>query len=91
MEKIRLTVHYRGQVQGVGFRWQTSRCLEELPVTGFVQNLPDGRVRLVLEGDEAATSRARARVREALDRYISGEDAETSPATGEFTDFGVRR
>ena len=43
-------VYYAGNVQGVGFRY-TARCAAAgLDVTGFVRNLPDGRVHLVVEG-----------------------------------------
>jgi acylphosphatase len=40
-------------VQGVGFRYSTREVACSYEVTGFVRNLPDGRVELVAEGDEA--------------------------------------
>ena len=89
--KVRLTIHYEGRVQGVGFRWQTVRCVQALPVTGFVRNLTDGRVLLVVEADEAAAQEARGAVEGALGHYIRGSTAQISPATGEFSTFEVRR
>ena len=91
MGRIRLTVHFTGQVQGVGFRWQTARSVEALPVAGYVQNLPDGRVRLVVEAEQAVAQDALSRVRTACHHYISGENTESTPATGEFARFEVRR
>ena len=41
-----------GQVQGVFFRAFTRTKAQELGLTGWVQNLPDGRVEALLEGDE---------------------------------------
>ncbi len=36
-----------GRVQGVGFRWFTVRAAERTGARGWVENLPDGRVRVV--------------------------------------------
>jgi len=41
----------KGKVQGVGFRWFSSREAKRLGLTGWVKNLPDGRVEGVAEGD----------------------------------------
>lgn len=43
-----------GRVQGVGFRWWTSRTAEELGLRGTVENRPDGRVEIHAEGRPAA-------------------------------------
>ena len=41
-----------GRVQGVLFRDFTFRTAKKLYITGTVENLPDGTVRVVAEGDE---------------------------------------
>jgi len=51
--KKRLSVHFEGHVQGVGFRHGTRKVATGYEVTGTVRNLSDGRVELVAEGDEA--------------------------------------
>ncbi len=71
----RRTIFFSGRVQGVGFRWTTERCLEGLELRGYVRNLPDGRVELVLEGRPDD---------------IDEEAAEPGRATGEFSDFRIR-
>ena len=43
-------VYYAGRVQGVGFRYTVRSLAARFDVTGFVRNLPDGRVHLVVEG-----------------------------------------
>jgi acylphosphatase len=48
---VRKRVLYSGQVQGVGFRYTTRELARGFAVTGFVRNLPDGRVELVAEGE----------------------------------------
>ena len=50
----RAHVHLKGRVQGVWFRASTREKARELGLTGWVRNLPDGRVEFVAEGDEAA-------------------------------------
>jgi acylphosphatase len=42
-----------GYVQAVGFRFFTKRYADHLGVTGFVQNLPDGSVKVLASGAEA--------------------------------------
>lgn len=39
-------VYYSGRVQGVGFRYTVKRIASGFEVTGWVKNLPDGRVEL---------------------------------------------
>ena len=39
-----------GHVQGVGFRYFTSDLAERLGITGWVKNLPDGRVEVDAQG-----------------------------------------
>lgn len=43
-----------GRVQGVGFRYATIRMAERLGLTGWVRNLPDGRVEVEAHGDDRA-------------------------------------
>jgi len=87
----RRTVHYSGRVQGVGFRWRARHALEPLGLGGYVCNLRDGRVELVLEGAARDIDAALGVVRNALGPLIDGEDQRTSPATGEFEGFEIRR
>jgi acylphosphatase len=47
---VRYRVVVSGQVQGVYFRAACRRVAVEHGVTGWVRNLPDGRVEAVFEG-----------------------------------------
>lgn len=88
---IRRTVFYRGRVQGVGFRATACDVAERFTVTGFVENLPDGRVRLVAEGAEREVERLLEAIRQAMARNIAGADVAAGLASGEFVGFEIRR
>ena len=47
-------IFYSGRVQGVGFRYTTKQLAAEFDVTGWVRNLPDGRVELLVIAEDAA-------------------------------------
>jgi acylphosphatase len=49
---ISLQVFYEGRVQGVGFRFTVRHIAKGFDVTGWVRNLPDGRVELQVTGEE---------------------------------------
>jgi len=44
-------VFYEGRVQGVGFRYTVRNVARGYDVTGWVLNLPDGRVHLHAQGE----------------------------------------
>jgi len=50
--KRRLVALVSGRVQGVGYRAFAQRKARELGLTGYAENLPDGRVEVVAEGEE---------------------------------------
>ncbi|MEM6655692.1 MAG: acylphosphatase [Planctomycetota bacterium] len=87
----RRRVLFAGHVQGVGFRYTTHRIASGHAVTGFVRNLPDGRVELVLEGLADECDQVLAEVREVFSGSIRSESSDTGPATGENATFEVRR
>lgn len=90
MTTHRREVHYSGDVQGVGFRYTARRVAEGFTVKGFVRNLADGRVYLVVEGDEAEVASFLAELAHLMSGYIRQAAVETVPATGEFSGFTIR-
>ncbi len=61
---MQATIWVSGRVQGVGFRYFAAGRARRLGLGGFVQNLPDGRVEVVAEGDRAALEALIAAVRQ---------------------------
>ncbi len=52
--KPAFTATARGRVQGVGFRYSAQSVARRLGVAGYVQNQPDGTVRVECEGEPDA-------------------------------------
>ena len=50
MENIRVRLFIQGRVQGVWFRDSTRQEALRFGVTGWVRNVPDGRVEVLVEG-----------------------------------------
>ena len=49
----RIHVRFVGEVQGVGFRWTARKVAQELALSGWVRNEPDGSVEIELQGPDA--------------------------------------
>ena len=86
----RRIVHYRGRVQGVGFRYTTRRIAEGFEVVGEVKNLPDGRVELVVEGEPAEIERFLGAVETRMVGYIKAREQQIGQAVGTSSGFSVR-
>lgn len=87
----RLDARFEGRVQGVGFRFTCERIARSLPVSGFVQNMPDGSVRLVAEGENGDLNSFLRQIDEShLGRGIVNQQTVMRAATGEFTGFRIQ-
>ncbi len=86
----RREIYFSGRVQGVGFRFTTRAIAARYDVRGFVRNLADGRVQLVVEGLPHVIDRFVQAVENEMSRYLDGTQVATSKATGEFDRFEVR-
>ena len=86
---VQSEVHYEGHVQGVGFRYSTLAIASGYDVNGYVKNLPDGRVQLVVEGSQDEIDRFLEDVAQRLGRYITGMHRETGPVAHHFSQFEI--
>ena len=90
MKQVRAHVFLEGLVQGVFFRDATQRRARELGLTGWVRNLPDGRVEAVFEGEEPAVESAVAFVREGPSHaQVLNVEVDYGAYSGDFPDFRV--
>ena len=87
---LRKEVYYSGHVQGVGFRYTTRQIARDFDVTGFVENLPDGRVYLVVEAEPAELKRFLGEIDHRLGEYIRDRQVAELAPSGELTGFSIR-
>ena len=88
MERCHIFV--KGKVQQVGFRFYAREIASETKITGWVKNLPDGRVEIVAEGEDAQIQDFLQKLNEGyLGRNISEILKNTETHTGEFTSFSI--
>ncbi len=88
---IRLTAYFQGRVQGVGFRGTTAQLAKHHPITGYVQNLHDGRVLLVVEGQPSHIDTFVTAVTTRLADHIAAVETQRSAATFAFRSFVIRQ
>ncbi len=86
MKKLKAIVS--GKIWGVGYRARVIAIAKDFKLTGAVQNLDDGRVGIIAEGDEDTLNTFLGAIR-IKDRLIDVDDVEIEYAdvTGDFDDF----
>ena len=79
-----------GIVQGVGFRYSTLSVAKRLGVTGYVMNLSDGSVKVVVEGDSGAVDKLIAWLRHGPPgAYVRDISIKNLPYTGVYRSFNI--
>ena len=82
-------VFYSGRVQGVGFRVNARQVSKQFQVTGFVKNLPDGRVLLHAEGPPLEVDRFLEAVFQSMHLNIEHTTVTKILLTGSFSSFEI--
>jgi len=89
--KVRAHVFVSGRVQGVFFRSETRYHARSRGVTGWVRNLPDGRVEAVFEGEkEDVEQLIEFCKRGPPGARVAGVEVKWEKYKGEFQDFRIR-
>ena len=80
---------FKGNVQGVGFRFTVERIAAKFGITGWVRNNPDGSVETVAEGEKEKLDVFVDDVKNYFNWNISDCIQSELPATGKFKDFSI--
>ncbi len=88
---IRARVLVSGRVQGVFFRSETQNEAIKQGLTGWVQNLSDGRVEAVLEGEKEKVDKLIKFCRQGpRGAIVTDIEIKWENYTGEFREFRIR-
>ena len=86
----RLNAFISGKVQGVSYRGFVRRSALEMGLTGWVRNLYDGRVEVLVEGEKAKLEAFLERLAEGPPAArVEDIDVRWKDGTGEFGDFKI--
>ncbi len=86
---IKAHIYFSGKVQGVGFRYTTQRYALKLGLNGWVKNLVDGRVEIMVDGDKGKIERLIENLKKHFGRYIQDCSISYSEDIGGFTNFQI--
>ena len=84
------TVLWSGRVQGVGFRYTTLQLAREFDVSGYVQNLPDGRVRVEVEGNAPEVNDFIGAIEERMHGFVRTVERTSQRRAPQFAGFTIR-
>ena len=86
----RRTCYFSGRVQGVGFRYTVHNLAMPHNIRGYVRNLPDGRVELVMEGPDQDMDHLLDAIRQKMNHFIRRVDMQDEPPTNSFSGFAIK-
>ena len=84
------TIRYSGRVQGVGFRYTALQLARGYEVAGYVQNLPDGRVCVEVEGEREEVDGLLAAIEERMQGFVRQADRQDGMRPRQFRGFAIR-
>lgn len=89
-DKARVQVLIEGRVQGVFFRASTRDEARAWGLTGWVRNLPDGRVAALFEGDKRVVEHMLAWCRKGPPyAHVDHVEVQWQDYVGDLTDFRI--
>lgn len=89
MAEIAKHIFFKGNVQGVGFRYTARTVAQKHELAGFVRNLPDGRVEMLAQGPEKDVERAIAEIESTFSGHIHDRQIEQMPPRQQYSSFHI--
>jgi acylphosphatase len=89
MDQTAKHIVFRGHVQGVGFRYTAKQIAQQYNLAGFVRNLADGTVEMLLQGPAQDIDTCIREVQDSFEGYLRDTQIEEAPFNPRYTDFRV--
>ncbi len=90
MNDIAKTVNFSGRVQGVGFRYTAQRIANRYELAGYVKNMPDGSVEMLLQGPGEDIDQCLDDIGETFGGYIRDRRVNKVPVNDKYSsDFEI--
>jgi len=89
MKQIAKHIVFKGRVQGVGFRFTVMNIANRYGLTGYVRNVPDGTVELLVQGPAENIEQCIKDIQESFQDYIKQTRIEQAPTNPQYTDFRI--
>lgn len=91
-ELLELSAIVKGNVQGVGFRATTKLYADQLKLTGFVRNLPEGSVEICAQGEKHQLEKLLSELKQEFpSHYIDEIIVNFRPVSKTYSDFRIVR
>ncbi len=88
---VRLHIFFFGRVQGVGFRYTCKTVAQRYAVSGWVKNLHDGSVEMIVEGTQSVIRAYVDEVCHSTHGRVDDKQINKADATNEFKGMNIRQ
>jgi acylphosphatase len=89
MDQTARHIIFTGYVQGVGFRFTAHRIATRHGLTGWVKNLPDGTVEVLVQGPPDDIENCLTDLKELFAGYLKETKIQEIPPAPQHTDFRI--
>jgi len=89
MADITKNIVFSGRVQGVGFRFTALNIANRCGLKGYVKNLHDGDVEMLVQGPQDMIDICVSEIQESFAGSISHIDVEQAQVNSELVDFKI--
>lgn len=90
MAKKCVHAYFKGVVQGVGFRFTVRHLANHHKIKGWVKNLTDGRVELLVDGEQESIDTFFKDLFQDMKRYIADYQLEDIQPVDDYDGFQIK-